>query len=121
MDESSDSTPPQPPAAPHSQAQLYSLCWGEFSQSLVAAVQFLRCHNDLTDVTLAAGGRSFRAHKIVLSAASPFLLELLKVCLFILYSFIYFYIDIYIPSYPGPRQAICVENQILCPTDIFIN
>lgn len=87
MDESSDSTPPQPPAAAgaagaHSQAQLYSLCWGEFSQSLVAAVQFLRCHNDLTDVTLAAGGRSFRAHKIVLSAASPFLLELLKVCIF---------------------------------------
>lgn len=60
-------------------SQLYSLTWGEFGTSLVSAVQLLRCHGDLVDVTLAAGGRSFPAHKIVLSAASPFLLELLKV------------------------------------------
>lgn len=31
------------------------------------------------DVTLAAEGRSFEAHKIVLCAASPYLLNLLKV------------------------------------------
>jgi hypothetical protein len=61
-------------------SQLYSLTWGEFGTSLVSAVQLLRSHNDLVDVTLAAGGRSFPAHKIVLSAASPFLLDLLKVC-----------------------------------------
>jgi hypothetical protein len=59
--------------------QLYSLTWGEFGTSLVSAVQLLRCHGDLVDVTLAAGGRSFPAHKIVLCAASPFLLNLLKV------------------------------------------
>ncbi|KAF4521795.1 GAGA Associated Factor [Ephemera danica] len=59
-------------------SQLYSLTWGEFGTSLVSAVQLLRSHNDLVDVTLAAGGRSFPAHKIVLSAASPFLLDLLK-------------------------------------------
>ncbi|XP_047118649.1 transcription factor GAGA-like [Schistocerca piceifrons] len=59
-------------------SQLYSLSWGEFGTSLVSAVQLLRCHGDLVDVTLAAGGRSFPAHKIVLSAASPFLLDLLK-------------------------------------------
>lgn len=58
--------------------QLYSLTWGEFGTSLVSAVQLLRCHGDLVDVTLAAGGRSFPAHKIVLCAASPFLLNLLK-------------------------------------------
>ncbi|KAL6429451.1 hypothetical protein ACFW04_008248 [Cataglyphis niger] len=58
--------------------QLYSLSWGEFSSSLVSAVQLLRGHGDLVDVTLAAGGRSFPAHKIVLCAASPFLLDLLK-------------------------------------------
>lgn len=58
---------------------LYSLTWGDYGTSLVSAVQLLRCHNDLVDCTLAAGGRSFPAHKIVLCAASPFLLELLKV------------------------------------------
>lgn len=62
-----------------SSSQLYSLSWGEFSSSLVSAVQLLRGHGDLVDVTLAAGGRSFPAHKIVLCAASPFLLDLLKV------------------------------------------
>ncbi|KAG8230935.1 GAGA Associated Factor [Ladona fulva] len=58
--------------------QLCSLAWGEFGSSLVSAVQLLRCHGDLVDVTLAAGGRSFPAHKIVLCAASPYLLDLLK-------------------------------------------
>lgn len=58
--------------------QLYSLTWGDFGTSLVSAVQLLRCHGDLVDVTLAAGGRCFPAHKIVLCAASPFLLDLLK-------------------------------------------
>ncbi|XP_015596784.1 transcription factor GAGA isoform X3 [Cephus cinctus] len=61
-----------------STSQLYSLSWGEFSTSLTSAVQLLRGHGELVDVTLAAGGRSFPAHKIVLSAASPFLLDLLK-------------------------------------------
>ena len=65
-----------------SSSQLYSLSWGEFSSSLASAVQLLRGHGDLVDVTLAAGGRSFHAHKIVLCAASPFLLDLLKVLFF---------------------------------------
>lgn len=58
---------------------LYSLSWGEFGSSLASAAQLLRGHGELVDVTLAAGGRSFAAHKIVLCAASPFLLDLLKV------------------------------------------
>lgn len=58
---------------------LYSLTWGDYGTSLVSAVQLLRCHGDLVDCTLAAGGRSFPAHKIVLCAASPLLLDLLKV------------------------------------------
>ncbi|XP_055384047.1 transcription factor GAGA isoform X2 [Condylostylus longicornis] len=57
---------------------LYSLTWGDYGTSLVSAIQLLRCHGDLVDCTLAAGGRSFPAHKIVLCAASPFLFELLK-------------------------------------------
>ncbi|KAJ8669672.1 hypothetical protein QAD02_000931 [Eretmocerus hayati] len=58
--------------------QLYSLSWGDFGSSLATAVQLLRGHGDLVDVTLAAGGKKFSAHKIVLCAASPFLLEILK-------------------------------------------
>lgn len=58
---------------------LYSLTWGDYGTSLVSAVQLLRCHGDLVYVTLAAEGRSFEAHKIVLCAASPYLLNLLKV------------------------------------------
>jgi len=57
---------------------LYSLTWGDYGTSLLSAVQSLRCHGDLMDVTLAAEGRSFEAHKIVLCAASPYLLNLLK-------------------------------------------
>jgi hypothetical protein len=59
--------------------QLYNLTWGDFSSSLANSVQLFRNQGDLVDVTLSAGGRSFPAHKIVLSAASPFLLDLLKV------------------------------------------
>ncbi|OXU19717.1 hypothetical protein TSAR_014690 [Trichomalopsis sarcophagae] len=58
--------------------QQYSLSWGDFGSSLTSQVQLLRGHGDLVDVTLAAEGRRFSAHKIVLSAASPFLLEILK-------------------------------------------
>lgn len=61
-------------------SNLYNLTWGEYGTSLISAVQLLRCHDELVDVTLAAGGRSFHAHKVVLCAASPFLLDLLKVC-----------------------------------------
>ena len=70
------------------QNSLYSLTWGDYGTSLVSAVQLLRCHGDLVDVTLAAEGRSFEAHKIVLCAASPYLLNLLKVSDHI--SFIFF-------------------------------
>ncbi|KAG8276235.1 hypothetical protein J6590_069924 [Homalodisca vitripennis] len=58
--------------------QLYSLSWGEFGTSLTSTVQVLRGHGEMVDVTLVAGGRIFPAHKLVLSAASPLLMELLK-------------------------------------------
>lgn len=64
--------------------QLYSLSWGEFSTSLSSTVQLLRGHGDLVDVTLTAGGKIFPAHKLVLGAASPLLMELLKVCSYLL-------------------------------------
>lgn len=70
---------------------LYSLTWGDYGTSLVSAVQLLRCHGDLVDVTLAAEGRSFEAHKIVLCAASPYLLNLLKVSTAIFFFLVIFF------------------------------
>lgn len=58
--------------------QLYNLTWGEFSHTLSSTLQTLRCHGDLVDVTLTAGGKIFPAHKLVLGAASPLFMELLK-------------------------------------------
>lgn len=72
---------------------LYSLTWGDYGTSLVSAVQLLRCHGDLVDVTLAAEGRSFEAHKIVLCAASPYLLNLLKVSEHTLVAFLHIFIS----------------------------
>jgi len=62
-----------------SSAQLYNLGWSNFEQSLKQTVAGLRSHGDLFDVTLAADGKTFPAHKLVLSASSPLLLDLLKV------------------------------------------
>ncbi|XP_018902533.1 uncharacterized protein [Bemisia tabaci] len=58
--------------------QMYSLSWGDFGSSLASTFQILRGQGELVDVTLSAGGRIFPAHKLVLSAASPLLMELLK-------------------------------------------
>ncbi|XP_034233645.1 transcription factor GAGA-like [Thrips palmi] len=62
-----------------SSAQQYSLGWSDFDSSLKHAVKGLRTRGDLVDVTLSAGGRTFLAHKVVLSAASSLFLDLLKV------------------------------------------
>ena len=62
-----------------SSTELYNLGWSEFDSSLKSAVKGLRSRGDFVDVTLAAGGRLFPAHKLVLSAASTLFLELLKV------------------------------------------
>ncbi|KAK7590076.1 hypothetical protein V9T40_001689 [Parthenolecanium corni] len=61
-----------------SSCKLYSLTWSEFGTSLASAVRNLRNLEDLTDVTVSAGGKIFPAHKLILSAASPLLMELLK-------------------------------------------
>ena len=62
-----------------SSTKQYNLEWSEFDSSLKSAVKGLRSRGDLVDVTLVAGGKTFPAHKIVLSAASTLFLELLKV------------------------------------------
>ena len=54
------------------------LKWNNFQDVLKASVGDLRVETDFTDVTLACEDQSFKAHKVILSACSPFFKRLLK-------------------------------------------
>uniref|UniRef100_A0A0A1WNU1 Protein abrupt n=1 Tax=Zeugodacus cucurbitae TaxID=28588 RepID=A0A0A1WNU1_ZEUCU len=58
--------------------QLYALKWSEFQSSIVNCFQRLRDEEDFVDVTLSCDQRSFSAHRVVLSACSPYFRKLLK-------------------------------------------
>lgn len=72
----SPATPPLPPLG-HSQ-QHYALKWNDFQSSILNSFRHLRDEEDFVDVTLACDERSFTAHKVVLSACSPYFRKLLK-------------------------------------------
>lgn len=59
--------------------QQYSLRWNDFHSSILSSFRHLRDEEDFVDVTLACDGCSFTAHKVVLSACSPYFRSLLKV------------------------------------------
>ena len=53
--------------------------WNDFKDNAINEIANLRAHTDFTDVTLAsADGEQIDAHKVILSAASPFFQNLLK-------------------------------------------
>ncbi len=64
----------------HSQPQRFALTWNDYRSSLVSAFDSLRGEGEFVDVTLAAAaaneeadaGRRFGAHKVLLSACSPY-------------------------------------------------
>ncbi|XP_049815482.1 protein abrupt isoform X1 [Schistocerca nitens] len=58
--------------------QQYSLRWNDFHASIISSFRHLRDEEDFVDVTLACDGCSFTAHKVVLSACSPYFRRLLK-------------------------------------------
>ncbi|XP_044743050.1 protein abrupt [Chrysoperla carnea] len=58
--------------------QQYSLRWNDFHASILSSFRHLRDEEDFVDVTLACDGCSFTAHKVVLSACSPYFRRLLK-------------------------------------------
>ncbi|XP_063242092.1 protein abrupt isoform X2 [Bacillus rossius redtenbacheri] len=58
--------------------QQYSLRWNDFHASILSSFRHLRDEEDFVDVTLACEGCSFTAHKVVLSACSPYFRRLLK-------------------------------------------
>lgn len=62
--------------------QQYSLRWNDFHSSILSSFRHLRDVEDFVDVTLACESNSFTAHKVVLSACSPYFRQLLKVSAF---------------------------------------
>ncbi|XP_060529478.1 protein bric-a-brac 1-like isoform X2 [Cylas formicarius] len=58
--------------------QRFCLRWNNFQSNIWSQFDVLRCDEDFTDVTIACEGRRVRAHKIILSACSPYFKELFK-------------------------------------------
>ena len=59
-------------------SEKFSLSWESFRANLGSALQELKENNDFCDVTLAAEDEQIKAHKIIISAGSPFLKKILR-------------------------------------------
>nr|CAI5857847.1 unnamed protein product [Callosobruchus analis] len=58
--------------------QQFCLRWNNFQANFTSQFEALRDDEDFTDVTIACDGQRLQAHKVVLSACSPFFKELFK-------------------------------------------
>lgn len=56
----------------------YHLRWNDYHSSLTQCFRDLRDNDEMLDVTIMSDGRTFRAHKLVLSACSPMFKAMLK-------------------------------------------
>jgi hypothetical protein len=56
----------------------YCLRWNDYHSNISLAFQDLRSNADFFDVTLATDEAEVRAHRVILSACSPHLRELLR-------------------------------------------
>lgn len=61
----------------HEQQQFF-LKWNDFQSNMVSSFKHLRDEKSFTDVTLACEGQTCKAHKMVLSACSPYFKTLLE-------------------------------------------
>lgn len=61
------------------QQQQFFLKWNDFQSNMVTSFKHLRDEKSFTDVTLACEGQTCKAHKMVLSACSPYFKSLLEV------------------------------------------
>ena len=59
-------------------SEKFCLKWEEFQKNLLGSFADLREDEDLTDVTLACDDQQVEAHKLVLSASSPFFQKIFK-------------------------------------------
>ena len=60
-------------------AQKFCLQWNEFRGIVTSAFYDLRQDEDFVDVTLCCEGRQIKAHRMMLSACSPYFKNVLKV------------------------------------------
>uniref|UniRef100_A0A2P2HY22 Broad-complex core protein isoforms 1/2/3/4/5-like n=1 Tax=Hirondellea gigas TaxID=1518452 RepID=A0A2P2HY22_9CRUS len=58
--------------------QQFCLRWNNFHTNITSAFESLRDDEDFVDITLACEGRQIKAHKMVLSACSPYFRNLLR-------------------------------------------
>ncbi|XP_013189508.2 protein abrupt [Amyelois transitella] len=59
-------------------ADQFCLRWNNFQTNIVSALDSLKCSEDLVDVTLTCEGRNIKAHKVILSACSPYFRNVFK-------------------------------------------
>ena len=56
----------------------FCLKWNDFEKNISTAFKDIRDENDFLDVTLACEDEQLKAHKVILSACSPFFKEVLR-------------------------------------------
>ncbi|XP_037090632.1 broad-complex core protein isoforms 1/2/3/4/5-like, partial [Pollicipes pollicipes] len=59
-------------------SQRFCLKWNDFRNSVTAVFEDLRQDEELVDITLCCEGKKVKAHRMMLSACSPYFRELLK-------------------------------------------
>lgn len=59
-------------------ADQFCLRWNNFQTNIVSALDSLKCSEDLVDVTLTCEGKNIKAHKVILSACSPYFRSVFK-------------------------------------------
>ncbi|XP_043204438.1 protein bric-a-brac 2-like isoform X2 [Amphibalanus amphitrite] len=59
-------------------SQTFCLKWDAFQNSITSSFDLLRQDEELVDITLCCDGQSLKAHRLMLSACSPYFRELLK-------------------------------------------
>ena len=59
--------------------QRYCLKWNNYQSNVTTTFKELLAVEDFVDITLTAEGGALKAHKVVLSACSPYFCDILKV------------------------------------------
>lgn len=61
--------------------QQFCLRWNNFQANIVSSFETLLDREEFVDVTLTAEGKSLKAHRVLLSACSPYFRDLFRVCI----------------------------------------
>ena len=60
-------------------SQKFCLKWNNYQNSVTSVFENLRQDEELVDITLCCEGHKIKAHRMMLSACSPYFRDLLKV------------------------------------------